>query len=192
MCTQPHHPATCITKTDPARLDGTEGEVTGCRAATKFPASKFNYILTVWKLQKCWPLGEFDGMQSHCIEYVLLLYTALRLVWGLNRKSASKRLFCRQFSISVSAARGWCVPSWRSQSSSQRRSLASPGTSFIHVSDLFFAAMASQDSHCIYYRGVMKIEFVWRSPTCIVWLGCNAKVSSLHCSCLHPQLPKLR
>lgn len=82
MCKQPHHPATCITKTDPARLDGTEGEVTGSRAATKFPASKFNYILTVWKLQKCWPLGEFDGMQSHCIEYVLLLYTALRLVGG--------------------------------------------------------------------------------------------------------------
>lgn len=122
---------------------------------------------------------------------IIIIYS-FEIGRGLNRKSASRRLFCRQFSISVSAAHGWCVPSWRSQSSSQRRSLPSPGTSFIHVSDLFFAAMASQDSHCIYYRGVMKIEFVWRSPTCIVWLGCNAKVSSLHCSCLHPQLPKLR
>lgn len=40
-------------------------------------------------------------------------------------------------SISVGAPPAWCVPSWRSQSSSQRRSPFSPGTSFIHVSDLF-------------------------------------------------------
>lgn len=89
--------------------------------------------------------------------------------------------------ISVSVACGWCVPSWRSQSCSQRRSQPSLGTSFIHVADLFFAAMASQDSHCIYYRGVMKIEFIWRSPTCIVWFGCGVKVSSLHYSWLYPQ-----
>ena len=140
----------------------------------------------MWKLQKCWPLGEFDGLQSHCIEYVLLLYTALRLVGGWT-ESLWASAFLSAVSISVSVACGWCVPSWRSQSSSQRRSLPSPGTSFIHVSDLFFAAMASQDSHCIYYRGVMKIEFIWRSPTCIVWLGCNVKVSSLHYSWLLPQ-----
>lgn len=40
-------------------------------------------------------------------------------------------------SISVCAPPASCVPSWRSQSSSQRRSPSSLGTSFIHVSDLF-------------------------------------------------------
>jgi len=95
--------------------------------------------------------------------------------------------FLSAVSISVSVPCGWCVPSWKSQSSSQRRSLHSPGTSFIHVSDLFFAVMASQDSHRIYYRGVMKTEFIWQSPACIVWLGCNVKVSSLHYRKLLPQ-----
>lgn len=100
--------------------------------------------------------------------------------------------FLSTVSISVSVACGWCVPSWRSQSSSQRRSLPSPGTSFIHVSDLFFAAMASLDSHRIYYRGVMKIEFIWQSPTCIVWLGCSVKVSSLQSNCLHPHTHRVK
>lgn len=63
------------------------------RSWDKVSASKFNYILILWKLQKCWPLGEFNGLQSYSIEYVLLLYTALRLVvGGLNRKTMSKRI----------------------------------------------------------------------------------------------------
>lgn len=56
------------------------------------------------------------------------------------------------------------VPSSRSQSFPTKEEPAfphPPETSLIHVSDLFFAATASQDSHCIYYGGVMKTEFMW-------------------------------
>lgn len=43
-------------------------------------------------------MGEYDGLQSHCIEYVILLYTARRLVGGsLKIKSASKRLSVGNF-----------------------------------------------------------------------------------------------
>lgn len=55
-------------------------------------ASESNYILILWKLQKCWPLGEFDGLQSQCIEYVLLLCTAMRLAGELSRKTVRKSL----------------------------------------------------------------------------------------------------
>lgn len=109
--------------------------------------------------------------------YYIQLWDWLGVWWESLWASA----FLSAVSISVSAPCGWCVPSWRSQSSSQRRSLSSPGTSFIHVSDLFFAVTASQDSQHIYSRVVMKTEFIWQSPACIVWLGCNVKVSSLYC-----------
>lgn len=108
---------------------------------------------------------------------IIIIYS-FEIGCGAEQKVCEKSAFLSAVSISVSVPCGWCVPSWRSQSSSQRRSLPSRGTSFIHVSDLFFAATASLDSHRIYYRGVMRIEFIRRGPTCAVWLERSVKVSS--------------
>lgn len=53
----------------------TDGDVEGERESAWHwlkSASQSNYILILWKLQKCWPLGKSHGLQSHCIECVLL------------------------------------------------------------------------------------------------------------------------
>lgn len=109
-------------------------------------ASQSNYILILWKLHKCWPLGKFHGSRSHCIECVLLLllYPVLRLVGGCDKGPV-----CLQF-LSVAVACGWCVPSLWTQSFWQRRSSPTPGDIVYSCIRFIFAAMASPDSHRIY------------------------------------------
>lgn len=124
-------------------------------------------------------------MPSHFIEYVLLLCAALRLVVGLNRKT-EQAPFCLQFLFlypllvadvshlggvnlfhkgGASRPRGHCLFMYQIY-------FLLPWPPWIHIAFIM--------------RGVMKIEIIWQSPTCIVRLGCSVKVSSLHCSGLYP------
>lgn len=91
-------------------------------------ASQSNYSLILWKLLKCWPLGKSHDLQSHCIECILLLllYPALRLVGGCLHCYFQVLLLVADAShlcgLNLSDKGGASLP---------------PGTSFIHVSDLF-------------------------------------------------------
>lgn len=97
-------------------------------------ASQSNYILILWKLHKCWPLGKFHGSRSHCIECVLLLllYQVLRLVGGCDKGPVCLQ-FLFQLLLLVADVSHLCGLNL-SDKGGARLPL---GTSFIHVSDLF-------------------------------------------------------
>lgn len=110
-------------------------------------ASQSNCIVILWKLQKFWPLEKSHGLQSHCIECVLLLllYPALKLFGGCDKGPVCLQ-FLIQLLLLVADASHLCGLNLSDKGGAR----LPPGTSFIHVSDLFFAAMASPDSHRIY------------------------------------------
>lgn len=115
----------------------TDGDVGGERESARHwlrSASQSNYILILWKLQKCWPLGKSHGLQSHCIECVLLplLYPALRLVGGCDKGPVCLQ-FLFQLLLLVADVSHLCGLNLSDKGGAR----LPPGTSFIHVSDLF-------------------------------------------------------
>lgn len=148
----------------------TDGDVEIERDSTRHrlrSASQSNYSLILWKLPKCWPLGKPHGLQSHCIECVLLLllHPALRLAGGLW-----ERPFCLhcyfQLLLLVADVSHLC-----GLNLSDKGGASLPlGTSFIHVSDLFLLPRPPR-IHIAFIRMVEGGK--GGTPHCRIWAQCG-------------------
>lgn len=118
-------------------LPKTDGDVEIERESARHrlrSAPQSNYSLILWKLPKCWPPGKRHGLQSHCIECVLLLllHPALRLAGGLWERPVCLHCYF-QLLLLVADVSHLCGLNLSDKGGAS----LPPGTSFIHVSDLF-------------------------------------------------------
>lgn len=101
---------------------------------------------------------------------------------GSTSLSVCTSYFCfRRWRLTPSRLRGVNL-------SSQRRSQPShtPPRHRLFMYQIYFLLPRPPRIHTAFITGgVMKTEFMWQSPTCIVRLGCGVKVSSLRLSRLH-------
>lgn len=112
---------------------------------------------------------------------IIIIYS-FKIGWGgLNRKSVSRRLSVGGFYFCFRSLWLMC-PILEESIFLTKEELAFPGDIVYSCIRFIFCCHGLPGFTLHLLQGVMKIEFIWQSPTCIVWLGqgLSPSVTTVH------------